>query len=482
VRPWLAQTAERFPDRIALSDGGDSFSYRELAELVARRAAPLAEAGVAPGVRVGLLAENGVAPFLAIHATFWRGATLVPFNPRLDDKTLAAQIEEIDPRLLLTGPTLDGPTDLPSALDLETLAAADSTVVPRNTSPDSTATIIYTSGTTGRPKPVPLSYAHHRASAAASAFNLGIVPDDRWLNCLPLFHVGGLATLVRSVLYGTAVELVVGFEPSDIRTRIAEAPVTLASFVPTMMRRLLERGRAQTDSLRAVLLGGGPAGEDLLESSRERGYPVVPTWGMTETASQFATAPLDANARRPGTVGPPLSGGDLRIVDGDDRPLDPSEFGRIQVRGPMVFESYLDRPALSRSAFVDGWFDTGDIGRLDARGSLTVETRASERIVTGGENIDPRRVESVLGDHPAVDEVCVLGLDDPEWGQIVVAALEIGSASTTPDALAAHCRRRLADFECPKAWHLTERLPRTGPGKLDRKQIRRSFDSPEREA
>jgi O-succinylbenzoic acid--CoA ligase len=479
--PWLAQTARRHPNRPAVFWRGERWTYRELADRAAGGAARLAAAGVEPGDRVGWLADNSRASLLAIHATLWRGAVLVPFNPELADRTLEDQIDEMAPELMLADREPPGGPGAPSWLEVDELADGGRRVDPAGRPAEKTATIFYTSGTTGRPKPVPLTYANHRASAAASAFNLGVAPDDRWLACLPLFHIGGLAIAMRSVIYGTALDLVAGFETDAIARHLDERRVTLASFVPTMMRRLLETGAEPSDSLRAVLVGGGPVDGALREASHRRGFPVLPTWGMTETASQFATVPLDPDARRAGTVGPALPGGRLRIVDDRGRVCEPGELGEIEVRGPMVFDGYLGRPKLNRRAFRQGWFQTGDLGRVDSRGHLNIDARASARIVTGGENVDPREVASVLRAHEAVAEACVLGLQDAEWGRRVAAAVEADDPSVTADELESHCRRRLAGFKCPKRWLISETLPRTATHKPDRRRIRARFDSSERQ-
>jgi O-succinylbenzoic acid--CoA ligase len=294
-------------------------------------------------------------------------------------------------------------------------------------------TVIYTSGTTGRPRAVSLTHGNHLASALASASVLGVQPDDRWLSPLPVFHVGGLAVLLRSALYGTTAVVGEEFDPG----------ITLASLVPTQLARLRESGFEPPAGLRAILLGGAPAPGELLEWAWGRGLPVRLTYGMTEAASQIATCEPGARAATP------LPGVELQIASD----------GEILVRGPMI----------SAGAVAgDGWLHTGDRGSLDSDGRLTVEGRIKNLIVTGGENVAAEEVERVLLDHPAVTDAAVVGVPDAEWGEAVTAFVVL--AAPAPD-LEAHCRAHLAPFKVPKRIEQVPGLPRNAAGKLLRSEL-----------
>jgi O-succinylbenzoic acid--CoA ligase len=312
--------------------------------------------------------------------------------------------------------------------------------------------VLFTSGTTGAPKPVVLTRANHEASAIASAWNLGVAPDDRWLCVLPLHHVGGLAILWRSAIYGTTVVLHERFDAAAAVAAIESGEVTLASLVPTMLRRMREAGLSHPGRLRAVLLGGGPVPRDLLEWSSAIGLPVLQTYGMTETASQVATLRAEEALRHHGSAGRPLLGVELRI--GED--------GEILVRGPMVAASALAD---------DGWLHTRDRGRLDENGFLHVEGRLDDVIVTGGENVMAGEVEDALMAHPAVADVAVAGRPDAEWGQAVTAWVVL--ATHVPDGeLAAHCRRLVSPHKVPKSFVRVDELPRNAAGKVVRRELR----------
>jgi O-succinylbenzoic acid--CoA ligase len=264
-------------------------------------------------------------------------------------------------------------------------------------------------------------------------------PQDRWLCCLPLWHVGGLAIPIRSAIYGTTAVLHDGFDAGRVREEIESGSVTLVSLVATMLRRLIDAGLSSWPALRGALIGGGPIPAGLLDWADETGFPLIPTYGMTETASQVVTGHR------------PLLGVDLRIGAG----------GEILVRGPMVAPGSCDG---------DGWLHTGDRGRLDGEGRLVVEGRLDDVIVTGGENVAAAEVEEALLAHTAVADAAVAGRPDAEWGEAIVAFVVL-SGEASDDDLLRHCRDRLPGFKVPKAIERREELPRNAAGKLVRTHL-----------
>ncbi|QDG54398.1 o-succinylbenzoate--CoA ligase [Persicimonas caeni] len=477
MTPWLAQRAVDRKDAPALSVGDRTYTYAELAAEVQRRAAGLAAMGIERGATVGLRAQNSLDWVLGAHAVFWRGATLVPLHPRATDAELDFQLSQLDFDLLLVDPNDAAPDTTVRTVPLDELRGPEDTVCrAARVAMDDVMTVLFTSGTTGKPKAVPLTVQNHLSSASASALRLGLCENDNWLCCLPLCHTGGLAIVLRSAIYGTSFELLDGFSTDDVLAVLAERPVTLASFVPTMVYRLLEACEGAVESkLRAVLVGGGPIEARLLGEARRRGIPALPTYGMTEASSQLATLSPHADGHLD-TAGTALEGVELRIEREDGTLCDADEAGAIWARGPMIMDGYLNRPDENTARFRDGWFRTGDIGRIDRNGFLRIEHRLTDLIVTGGENVDPGEVEAVLRAASGVRDVAVVGLDDPEWGEVVAAAVVPSEPVDEPAAffeeLGEHCKSELAGFKTPQRWVICSELPQTHSGKIHREQTR----------
>jgi O-succinylbenzoic acid--CoA ligase len=290
---------------------------------------------------------------------------------------------------------------------------------------------------------------------------------------MPLFHVGGLSIVVRSVLFGGPIRLHSRFDAARVSDALDAGDIAGISLVPTMLSRLLDhRGpRPAPAGLQVLLLGGAAASPELLARARFAGYPVCPTYGLTEATSQVATA----RPQRPGASRPPpmlpLPGVEVRIVvEGEDASV--GEPGEIVVGGPTVMQGYLDDPVATALALRDGWLHTGDIGFLDDAGGLHVLDRRDDLIVSGGENVYPAEIEAVLVGHPSVAEAGVSGVPDADLGSRVVAWIVASDATTAdPQELAAFCRAHLAGFKCPREFRIASALPRTEAGKLQRRRL-----------
>lgn len=469
--PWLAARARRDPAGLALVAGASRLTWQALAGQATTLAARLATLGLRPGDRLALLMDPSVRLIELIHAAQHGGLTLVLLNTRLAAPEIAMLVDHAAPALVLHdgvhGPTLAGASApvLEAQQGLDAVAAGP-TPDGATVDPDAVQTILYTSGTTGRPKGVLLTHGNHHASAAASRAHLGVHADDRWLSVLPLHHVGGLSIVMRSVLDGTPLVLHPRFDAADVWQTLRADGVTLLSLVPTMLHRLLAQGDVGAPPrLRCVLVGGAALAPDLAARARARGLPIVPTYGLTEAASQVATADLGAAASP--AVGRPLGGTRVRIAAADQ-----AGCGEIVIAGPTVMAGYFRDPDATAAALRDGWLHTGDVGRLDAVGRLTVLDRRTDVVITGGENVYPTEVEAVLLAHPAIAEAAVYGVRDPEWGTRVHAAVVLRSdAAFDEPGLRQWCRARLAGYKIPRAIARVAALPRTASGKLQRHRL-----------
>jgi o-succinylbenzoate---CoA ligase len=437
--------------------------------------------GIGRGDRVAILAPNSAAYVITIHALLLLRATVVPLNARLTDAERTVQCGSIHPVLTITD---DAARVVPPGTARTTFAAlleGEPIDEIRLADPESgdLHSIVFTSGTTSSPRAVPLTWGNHNASALGSAANLGVRANDDWLCPLPLFHVGGLTIVHRSLLNGTALTVRDGFDPADIGTDLRGGRITLLSLVPTMLHRLFlddaTLAAAAVPSLRAVLIGGGPAGPGLFDACRTRGIPVLGTYGLTESCSQITTVSPQAWRDGLGTAGLSIGGAELELRDAADRPCPEGLEGEILIRGPMVSTGFTTGETQYEPPTVDGWLRTGDVGRLDGSGRLVVLGRRDDVIITGGENVRPEEIEAVLMELVSVAEAAVVGCADEEWGQRIVAVLVPAGPAFTPGDIArveAHCRARLAGYKVPRAWMVATTLPRTAAGKLRRRALR----------
>ena len=429
----MERAASVWPDRVAVDSRDGSLTYAELRARAASFAA-------SPGDRVAIALPFGLDFAVAVHACLRCGAVAVPVDMRLAEHERTALVRE-------AGIVIDAP--LPPARDAAPTrdaapprhaAPSRDAAPPRHATPTRDAApahvpdtgdpalVVHTSGTTGSPRPVVLSYGNVLANALGCFAALGHSRSERWLCPLPLSHVGGLMVLLRSAIAGTTAVL------DSWRDDI-----TIASLVPTQLSRLLEAGTPPPASLRVVMLGGAPADPTLLSRARDAGWPVAPTYGLTQACSAVTVAdPGDTE-----TSGAPLPG--MRVSIAPD--------GEILVEGPTVAGG--------------GVLRTGDLGRL-AGGRLVVAGRKSDMIVTGGENVAPTEVEAVLLEHPSVAEAGVFGRPDPEWGEAVTAFVV---ARGPVDDLHEFCRARLPGFKVPKSIDVVDALPRNASGKLLRREL-----------
>ena len=531
MNDWLSYRTQISPNQPALIWQDQTWTYAALNEAVSTMVAQLVIARVKKGTHVAVLMPNRPEYVFAIHALARLGAILIPLNTRLTEDELRWQADHADctvvicsqeterqalplfPRQTIPGtvPSAADDTTAPStkgyfyerrvllSVDKPTKPAVKALQISASQASDlpqhpfrlnALQSIVFTSGTTGYPKGAMLTYANQFWSATASSYRLGILPNDRWLLCIPLYHVGGMSIVFRCCLYGTAVMLIEKFDPDKVNAALDTGHVTLASFVPTMLRRLIEtRSNRETSSdrrlpasVRTILLGGATAPLDLLERVHAAGWPVVLTYGMTEACSQVATATPDETHRKPGSVGKPLMFIEVQIVNDGSRIANQTyPIGEIIVRGPTVMQSYYRDQEAAYEALHDGWLHTGDLGYLDEEGDLWIVDRRTDLIVTGGENVYPSEVERVLLSHPGVQEACVVGVPDPEWGQRIVAALVGVDPDLTAETLIGYCRKHLAGYKIPREVQFVQVLPQTASGKFKRDEVRSLLQAKSRE-
>ncbi|WLR50320.1 o-succinylbenzoate--CoA ligase [Bacillus tianshenii] len=482
---WLLQRANLTPDRPAIITEKQTITYLELLHETKKMAAQLAAVGVKPGDNCGLLIKNRVESVVLIRALESIGAVCVLLNVRLTMEEIVWQMNDAHVSSFFYdkdfGDVADQiTTNLPSVhsysfKQLQQEKQAGPIVLRETFELEELHTIMYTSGTTGKPKGVQLTYGNHWWSAIGSSLNLGLHADDRWLACVPIFHVSGLSILMRAMFYGITVVLHERFDPNEVNKSIEENNVTMISVVSAMLTEMLKQQgkQAYPKSLRCVLLGGGPAPMPLLEECKGRNIPIFQTYGMTETASQVVTLAPEYMLSKLGSAGKPLYPASVRIeVDG--RAARSDEAGEIVVKGPNVTNGYYRRRDATREAIQDGWFYTGDIGFLDEDGFLYVLDRRSDLLISGGENVYPAEIESVLLEHEAIEEAGICGVESEKWGEVPAAFVVFQEGeSASVDELIHFCSQKLASYKVPKIFYKVEQLPRNASKKLLRRTLKK---------
>jgi o-succinylbenzoate---CoA ligase len=464
---WLQRNAVHFSGSPALVDGQGTSSHAELYGQVLALARLLDGYGISRGTVIAASCRSSRLLMLLTHAAPMLGCALQPMNRDLPWLTAEALLARTGASCLIADafPEKKGIQFIDAAALVAALERQDRNIetdLPATASnPDEVHLIIATSGSEGEPKAAMFTGRNILAAAAASRERIGLGPEDRWLVCLPLQHIGGLAILHRCAQAGASVISADGFDPTSIGEILHRQTCTHLSVVPAMLARLLESVATPPPMLRRVLVGGAALDPGLAGRALERGWPLCISYGLTEAGSQVATL-CHPERDWPGRlVGQPLVGMEVRVDN---------LTGRIRIRGDAVMAGYANperEPGAGLSA--EGWFETGDLGRMDGEGGLWVLGRADDMLITGGVNVHPREVERLLADCPGIAEVAVTGQQDPVWGERLVVLL---AGSAEPAEVEQWCRANLPAYMRPRQFIKVSGLPCNAMGKLDRCALR----------
>lgn len=460
-------------------DGGTT-TWGELDERIRRNANGQLKAGLRPGDRVAFLDKNHPACLETTFACAQIGTVNAAVNFRLAPEELAYVINESQARLLFVGPEflpVVDQLDLPKVeriiVDYEDFLADDGEISHEPAAGD-TFLQLYTSGTTGYPKGVMLT---HRAMTAHSRNTnaLGFTRDSKVMVPMPLFHAGGISWALGALWAGAEITIIREVVPSAMVEQFRH--VTHTFLVPAVIGFLLDVP-GEITGIKNIAYGGSPIPTPLLRKALER-FPVdfYQIYGMTEACGMFCLlGPEDHHQPSlQSSGGRPVDGVELRIVDPvSGEPVPVGELGQIQVRTEQVMAGYWQHPAETAATLVDGWLNTGDAGRVNAEGYVFVEDRVKDMIISGGENIYPAEIERVLGGHPAVKEVAVIGVPDDKWGE-TVKAIVVADGDLDPAALIAYSRSRLAGYKAPTSVDFVEELPRNATGKILKRSLRAPY-------
>ena len=461
--------AAEYPHGPCLADDTTTLDNAAFAARVRAAASVLHKHGVRPGDVVAVVLPNRVELVVTLFAAWRLGASVTPVNPALTDDEARYQLNDAGARVVV------GDTAL-ATVDVAELA--DGGEDPGlHAAEDPLALLIYTSGTTGRPKGVMLSHANIRAMTSMIIAGLDLGPHDHSLLILPLFHVTGIVVSVLSPLLAGGRATVAGrFRAETFFEVVERVRPTYFSAVPAiyaMLTSLPADTHPDLSSLRLVVCGAAPMPAELIARFEQRfGVPIVEGYGLSEGTCASTMNPV-AGPRKPGTVGRPLPGQQVALMDADGRFVDGP--GEVVVKGPNVMRGYLNRPAETAATIVDGWLHTGDVGRFDEDGYLVLVDRIKDMIIRGGENLYPKEIENALHAHPAVLEAAVVGAPHPVLGEVPVASVALhAGAHVTVEKLLAHCRQRLAKIKIPTRLTIVDALPKNAVGKIDKPALRRA--------
>jgi long-chain acyl-CoA synthetase len=485
----LTESAERAPESPAIRLGEVELSYGELDERSARLATLLREKGVEEGDRIGVMLPNVPDFPVAYYGVLRAGAVVVPMNVLLKRREIAFYLEDSGAELLLAWhgfaeEARDGAADagaemieVEPAAFASLLAAHEPTPGLVDTAEDDTAVILYTSGTTGKPKGAELTHTNlFRNADVSSRTTSEIGQGDVVLGALPLFHsFGQTVSMNASLKVGACLTLVPRFDPGEALETMQRDGVTHFYGVPTMYGALLhhpERENFDTSALRICITGGASMPVEVLRGFEDAfGAKVMEGYGLSET-SPVACSNHPDRERKAGSIGTPIEGVEMQLVDEDDNPVAQGEVGEVVIRGHNIMKGYWQRPDATKEAMRGGWFHSGDMARTDEDGYFYIVDRKKDMIIRGGYNVYPREVEEVLYEHPKIREAAVVGVPHDEWGEEIGAAIVLNDGEELPAGeVSAYVKERIAAYKYPRVVWFLDDLPKGPTGKILKREI-----------
>lgn len=462
---WFKKRLEENPDGLFLKFEDNSYTISDLAREIASVKKAFSASGIKSKDRLVILLPNGVEIVEIILSCFETGVIAVPLSPKFTEKELGKILDEIQPVAIVTNWVLSkklSGNSIPVVCveEISTIAGSCQDYEHyQKINPKDICTILMTSGTTNSPKAVQLTYQNFQSSCKNWNQFLNFIPGDQFLCCLPLTHVGGLAVLIRALIYGFSINLSKSFSSDLLYQILSKDPVTIVSLVPTMLQRIIDQpdGIRYLKSLRAILLGGGPVSDVLLDTCIKKNLPIVKTYGMTETCSGIVGLWLLDKPEKKHFAGAPFPNVSIKV-----------ENEEIIISGPMVMKGYLNQSASN------GTHNSKDLGWMDVDGTLFLEMRRKDLIVTGGENVNPKEVEDLLISMDEIKDAVVFGIPDKEWGQKVAAVivLRYNNLQITNKDITDKLRDEISAYKIPKIYKFVDSISRNELGKINNETLK----------
>lgn len=487
---WIARWAFYFPQKIALKEFETQrqLSYSQLNKLANFAAQYLKQTfSLQKGDRLAVLAENCLEYFVLFSAAQKSGFILVPLNYRLAPAELNFMLDDSRPALILVEKQFKQKLAerAEAVMEMETFSALIMEQLEKPVEPfpntkiniDDPIFILYTSGTTGLPKGALYTHKMLFWNSINTQMRLDITSNDRSVSCTPMFHTGGWNVIPTPFLHrGAYVCLMKKFDAIQVNHLLQEESATMFMGVPTMLQMMVDAPNfRQTDfsSIRFFVIGGEPMPLPLIDKWHEKGVPIRQGYGLTECGPSITSLHQDDAIRKRGSIGTLNFYVEKRIVDESGNDLSPGQVGELLLKGPVVTPGYWQNPEATKLAIENGWFHTGDLVKEDEEGFLFIVDRKKNMYISGGENVYPAEVERVLEQHPAVQEVAIIGVKDEKWGETGFAFVVLKQGgSTSADELKAFCQSQLAKYKIPKHFKFVPEIPKSDTGKIDRKQLK----------
>jgi long-chain acyl-CoA synthetase len=481
----MGRAARYYPERPALRVGEELLSFRELQERIKRLAAALSRRGFGVGDRLALLLPNGPEYIELVYACSWLGVIVVPINTRLSTVEIDHVLADALPRGLIRHSSLPAPKAHISwqlVLDQEPLEGRNDSCPAPCYEPEAPLALIYTSGTTGRPKGVVMTHSNILENVHHFNYWMPYREGGVYLHAAPIFHIADFPAMFAAPAFGASQVAVPRFAASSFCAAIQKERINYTVLVPTMINLLTQFADVKSydlSSLEVLAYGGSPMAPELIRRTRELlpHVELVQVYGLSETGFLTGLQDHEHTNGRVVSCGRPCPGIDVQVVDETGKQVETGQRGELVARGANVMLGYWNDLEDTESTFRNGFVRTGDIGYQDADGYFFILDRLKDMIVTGGENVYCGEVEAVIFRHPAIREVAVFGIPDPQWGELVAASVVLKpGVSLTEEALVFHCRQSLANYKVPRHIEFSETdLPKNGTGKILKRLLRERF-------